>query len=173
MLKPTIKKLKNLRGKITGYRARYGVQQAEGETAKAAALNVETAVLNALMRLDRGTHIGVWRGHTYVIAPDGDGWRYWIDTFSRTDYWCMTNGTRDEVQDIAMRGLAQTTWTREVEDDVAFVEGLSYPVRRELVTYFNWQRAYAVARDKGETDESARAFADTVQRHSAPVQVPA
>lgn len=166
MLKPTIKKLKDLRGRIKGYRARYGVFSAEGETAKAAELNVETHVLQSLMRLDVGTLIGQWRGHTYVVAPDTSGWRYWTDVFSRVDYWVTVGtGSKEEAVHDALSHTAKTVWTREVID-TEFVEGLPVAIQKELIRYFNWQRAYAVAAEGGANDTQARLIADKVAQQT-------
>ncbi len=167
MLKPTIKKLKDLRGRIKGYRARYGVLTAEGETAKAAELNVETHVLQSLMRLDAGTLIGTWRGATYVVAPDTSGWRYWTSVFSRPDYWVtLGTGTKEDAIHDALSHTAKTIWHRHW-DDTIFVEGLPVKVQKELIWYFNWQRAYAVAVEQGHNDTQARAIADKVQQTGA------
>lgn len=160
-MKPTLSKLKNLRGRITGHVARFAGIRAEGVTPAEAVERCETFVRGALQRLDRGTLVGVWHGHAYVISPDTVGWRYWIDTHSRTDYSVSmpAAGTREEAQDAAMFGLAQGLWTPEVEDDVVFTEGLSIPMRKELLSWIAWQRRHAAAVAAGKSGNEAHAIA--------------
>ncbi len=162
MLKAKLAKLKNLRGKITGHRATIGVLRAEGETPKAAALNVETEVLKALLRLDRGTVIRVWRGHTFIVFPDTGGWRYWLDIFtpsgSTHNYSVQCPGDREDAEDAALFHLAQMIWTPEVNDD-EFLSELPTSVMQKLEAYFQWQRRYAAAKAEGKSDEDAHQIA--------------
>jgi hypothetical protein len=82
-MKPTVKKLKDIRGRrIVGYRAHIGAIATQGSTPQEAAEKCEAAVHAALARLERGTLVGSWRGHTYVVSPTSEGWRYWLDTSS-------------------------------------------------------------------------------------------
>ncbi len=163
MLKAKLAKLKNLRGKITGHRATIGVLRAEGETPKAAELNVETEVLKALLRLERGTVIRVWNAHTFVVFPDTGGWRYWLDIFtpsgSTHSYSVQCPGDREDAEDAALFHLAQMIWTPEIADDAAFMDGLPAGVVKKLTSYFEWQRKYAAAKAAGHSDEDAHQIA--------------
>lgn len=160
-MKPTLKKRKNVRGRIVGHGAMFAGIIGEGPTPKEAIESCEVRVRAALERLKRGTLVGTWRGHAYVISPTQEGWQYWIDTHSRTDYavGMPSDKNRDEAQDAAMFALAQGLWTLEVENDVTFVDGLSYPIRTELLSWIAWQRRYAAAKVTGKSDTEAHAIA--------------
>ena len=91
-MKPTVRKVKDIRGrKILGYVATlhtpdsYSDGRISGQqrtTPADAILSCEVEVECALDRLARGTVIGQWNGHTYVVSPSIDGWRTWCDEFS-------------------------------------------------------------------------------------------
>lgn len=163
-MKPTIRKHKDIRGRrIVGYTALFGPiesrRHADTDTERGqdqAVAECEQLVRDALERLDRGAHIGQWRGHTYVVSPDAHGWRLWCDVFSRTDYYTAQAGTRDEAIDSILSHLAANIWTVDVEDDTAFVDGLPYPVRTELIGRFKWYREMKRLMDNGYTDQEAR-----------------
>jgi hypothetical protein len=63
-MKPTVVKVKNVRGRIAAYKAKFGPIDASEETPNDALSACERRVFSALERLDRGTLIGEWRGHT-------------------------------------------------------------------------------------------------------------
>lgn len=167
MLKPTIKKLKDLRGRIKGYRAHLGPLNADAATSKEAVAALDLHLRATMKRLDEGTLIGTWRSTTYVVAPDTTGWRYWTSVFSRVDYWVTVGtGTKEDAVNDALSHTAKTIWHRHW-DDTIFVEGLPVKIQKELIWYFNWQRAYAVAVEQGHNDTQARAIADKVQQLGA------
>lgn len=151
-MKPTIRKQKSARGRVTGYAASYGpISTPECATPIEATAQCEKQVDQALARLERGTRVFTWRGHTCVVSPTTAGWQYWTDTFSATDYavQCGTE-SREDAENSAYHHLAQNVWTREVADDEAFVEGLPYSVRRQIRSWIAFQRAYAVAQAEGK-----------------------
>ncbi len=61
-MKPTITKLKDVRGRITGYRAALGPVERDGKTPAEASAACEAASLDALQRLDYVTDVHEWRG---------------------------------------------------------------------------------------------------------------
>lgn len=67
-MKPTVEKIKSVRGRITGYVASIGEVRADGKTPQEAIEACERATFSALARLDQGPLIGSWRGHTYVVT---------------------------------------------------------------------------------------------------------
>ena len=154
-MKPVMSKRKDSKGRITGHVATVGPIQGEGPTGRDAVTNNEILVGAALDRLDRGTLIGQYKGHTYVVSPTIHGWTYWLDTFSSTTYGCDAGTDKDGAKYQAISHLAKTVWTLD-DDDQAFVIGLPVTLQRELVEYFQWQRAYRKFRDMGQTDNQAR-----------------
>jgi hypothetical protein len=168
-MKPTIRKVKTVRGRLEGYKATFGpVESGTRKTPKEAALSCEHEALSALGRLDRGTRVLRWRGHTAVIMPTISGWSYWIDTASRSDIIQGTSSTdREGAENAALHHLAQNVWTPEVADDEAFLRaepsadecGLPYIVRDVLRPWFNFQRAYVALRKDGYSDVEAHRLA--------------
>ena len=154
-MKPVMNKCKDNRGRITGYVAVVGPIQGAGATVAEAKANSEQLLEAALDRLERGTLIGQYKGHTYVVSPTVHGWTYWLDTFSSTTYGCDAGTDKDGAKYQAISHLAKTVWTLD-DDDQAFVIGLPVHLQRELVQYFGWQRGYARYRAEGKTDTEAR-----------------
>ena len=153
-MKPTLSKVKNFRGRIIGHKASIGPISAGAKTPAEASASCEQATLAALSRLDRGTYVGQWRGRTYVCAPTTDGWRYWLDVFSRHDYFVdLGCDTLEDVQDSALHHLAQNVWEPSVTDDAAFVDGLPREVAEKIAQWIRFQRAYArIKAEGGKTD---------------------
>lgn len=170
-MKPTIGKYKNAKGKITAYHASIGPLQTQGDTPGEAADRCTVAVVDALRRLELGTTIGSWQGHMYVIAPSINGFSYWIDTFSRPDYFTDTNGSREFAADHALLHLAQTLWSCEVPDDRAYVASLPAGIQSELLGYFHWQREYRRLSTKGYNDTDTRAIIGGFKREADPVTI--
>lgn len=141
-MKPTVKKLKNVRGRIIGYTATIGPIEETATTGPDASVKCESAVSEALERLSRGTYIGSAWGRTYVVAPTPQGWAYWLDTFSRSDYFCAGAWpSRKDAIDAALYHSGQGAWSPEL-DDVAFLATADYHVRRRLARWIGFQRAY-------------------------------
>lgn len=165
-LKPSIGKTKNIRGRVTGFFARFASIRTEGATKQEAAEACEQEVRAALDRLEEGTKIETWRDHVFIVFPDIGGWRYWLDIFtpsgSSHPYSVQCPGDRFKARNAALFHLAQTIWHRHVNDTV-FVEGLPDAVKAELLPYFCWQRAYAEAADAGANDTQARLAADAAR----------
>jgi len=159
-LKPVITARKDRRARTTHYQADLGPVTVSELDRATAGERCEAEVRAALERLERGPQIGQWRGHTYVIAPDVAGWCYWTSAFSSSNVRNSQRGSREDVENAALRHLAQITWTHDVEDDTAYVEGLPFSIRAGLVSYFAWQRTYKAARDAGHDDEQARQLAE-------------
>ena len=158
-MKPTVSKVKNMRGRITGYEARIGEVTAEGSTPAEATERCERSVLATLMRLDCGAIVGGWRGHTYFVAPTLHGWEYWIDTFTRLDYSVRREGTREEVKNNALHHLAQNVWDHDVADDREFVAGLPGEIAKEILGWISFQRSYLALKAEGKTDEECHRLA--------------
>jgi hypothetical protein len=158
-MKPTVKKLKTLKGRIVGYDASIGEVTTEGPTPREAAANCERAVLQALARLDRRATIGSWRGHVYVIAPTIDGWSYWLDTFSPGYGVTIGKSDREDAEDGALSHLAQNVWTLDVSDDAAFVVGLPPKAKADITGWIRFQRSYAALKAEGKTDNEAHRLA--------------
>lgn len=164
-MKPTIRKVKTIRGRIDGYKATFGpIESGAHPTPKEAALACEHETLLALVRLDRGARVLRWRGHTAVVMPTVNGWTYWIDTASRPDTIQVSTGeTREDAENNALHHLAQNVWTLDVKDDEAFLSaepgteenGLPYGVRDLLRPWIHWQRDYARLRAEGLSDTEA------------------
>ena len=158
-MKASLGKVKNIRGRITCYTATIGEMRSTGATPKAAIDNCEREVLSALERLDRGTLVGRWRDHTYIVAPAIDGWGYWIDTFTRGDYRVSGNWTdRESATNNALHHLAQHLWTASA-DDAAFLADLPASVASELARWIRFQRDYAKLVAEGKTDVEAHRLA--------------
>jgi hypothetical protein len=166
-MKPTISKFKNVKGRIVGYRARFGPIDAQGATPNEAVEQCAKAVQDALERLERGASIGQWRGHTYVVSPDANGWRAWCDVYSRTDYYTGSGQTREDAEDGVLSHLAASLWTHDVVDDEAFVDGLPQSIKKELVDRFKWYREYKRLADKGYNDSDARAIIGGFKKEDA------
>jgi hypothetical protein len=156
-MKPTIEKVKNMRGRVTGYRAKLGEVVAEGKTAAEAFEACEKKVLLALERLDRGAIVRTWRGHSYTVAPTIVGWEYMLDTFTGY-YGVNVNGSREDAEDAALHHLAQQLWTTE-DDDETFVRILPSKVAREILRWCAWQRRFATLKAEGKTDNEAHQLA--------------
>jgi hypothetical protein len=157
-MKPTIGKWKDSKHRIVEYSGAIGPIKANGKTPNEASAACETAVLDALKRLELGTTIGQWSGHTWIVFPTIDGYNYWLDTFSGPHYSVSSPGSREHAIDKALFHLAQSVWTHAVPDDTAFVDGLPYGIRAELGAYFAWQREYRRLADRGYSDTDARAI---------------
>jgi hypothetical protein len=166
-MKPTIQKPKNIRGRITGYSARIGEVEAQGETLAEATEKCEREVSNALSRLDRGGLIATWQGHTYGVFPTINGWEYWLDTFSHIDYRQGHDGTREDVQDRALHHLAQNVWSLAVPIDDEFIVGLPKAVATEILAWCRWQRRFAALRDEGKTLEECHRLASSEELFAA------
>ena len=161
-MRASVQKCKNIRGRITGYRASIGPVEVTAPIEAQANAECEQSTLNALARLERGTHVIVWRGHTVVVAPTVDGWSYYLDTFSR-DYGIRFQSargpTREDAEDNALHHLAQCLWTLDVENDNEFLIGLPKSVQGELRGWIAFQRSYAALRATGASDVEAHAKA--------------
>lgn len=161
-MKPTITKLKDARGRITGYRATLGPigedGTCDGNTPAAAIELCETACLAALRRLDSGTECRTWCGHTYAIVPTSQGWAYWLDTLSggRTQ---GAYSTHEECNARALHHLAQHVWTHDCADDAAFTLELPPAVRGEIAQWIRFQRAYSRHAATGKSDTECHRLA--------------
>jgi len=62
-MKPTVRKVKNARGRVTGYTAAIGPVSADGITAVEATHRCDDAAAAALARLERGARVFTWRDH--------------------------------------------------------------------------------------------------------------
>jgi hypothetical protein len=157
-MKPTLTKRRDVRGRrIVAYVATIGPISATASTPAEAIDQCETAVQSALDRLSHGTTIGTFHGHTYVISPDADGYRYWTDTFSSLEYSCNVAVDRHAAREAALYHLAQTVWTHDI-DDHAFVADLPDRLQRDLLSYFQWQRDYRAFKAQGYDDTQIRAL---------------
>jgi hypothetical protein len=163
MLKPTIEKLKDARRRIIGYTAFLKTSTvtfppfAEGKpTPKEAEEDWNNKTIAALERLDRGTIIRQFLGHTFIITPTSTGWDYWIDTF-RTSYSVQTSSTREKCEDSCLTHIAQMMWNPDSEEkDEDYVKALPESLRGEVLYWINWQREMKRLRAAGFSDNDAR-----------------
>lgn len=165
-MKPTITKVKNLRGRITGYRAAIGPVEREGKTAKEAAQACEQAALEALGRLDNGSEIKRWRDRVYIVIPTTEGWKYWMDGFC-SDYFVGPYQRHEDANGAALHHLAQNLWDHD-QDDATFGEGLPPKVRADVEQWIRFQRAYKLHKAAGRTDNECHRLAceDSYRRAS-------
>lgn len=140
---------------IVGYCASIGPIDGHGKTPAEAKEACAIGVSGALARLERGALIGRWHGHLYAVSPTTNGWSYWIDTFSSTDYSVEINGDRERAIDAALTHLGQHAWNLTIEDDAAFFRDLPRDVTSELLRWAAWQRRYSTAKVNGLTDHEA------------------
>jgi hypothetical protein len=154
-------KVKNMHGRITGYRATIGPVTADGATARLADEACVSATRDALDRLAAGSVIRRWRGHVYVVSPGINAWEYWCDTFSADNYRVSMRSTASPSDTVcaALFHLAQNVWAPDVTDDAAFIVDLPTKIHAELLSWFGWQRRYKAARDAGYDDSAARQMA--------------
>ena len=156
-MKPSVGKLKNSRGRIVGYVASIGPVQTESYamTPTEASTACERETLAALERLDRGTRVFQWQGHTVVVAPTVHGWSYWFDTLSRTDLANHVGApTREDAENAALHHLAQHVW-EPVFDDADFLATLPPSVARDISRWIHFQREYTRIRAEGKSDVEA------------------
>jgi len=160
-MKPTITKLKNARGRITGYRAAIGPIEADGKTPAEATEACERATLDTLSRLERCRSVRAltWQGRTFVVAPTLDGWSYWLDTFSQGYSNMLPPSSFEDASDRAMHHLAQHVWNHDVEDDAAFVASLPSGIRSDLTGWIRFQRAYKIREAEGRNDNETHRLA--------------
>lgn len=153
---PTIKKLKDSRGRTIGYSARIGdLQEVEGKTAtetKAACL----AMLDAYLRdHQRGPLTLRLFDRAMYLEPC----RYTAGFIYRLEGSDCVHGpydTRETAKDRAAFHCAQNAWSLDT-DDAAFFAAIPPQVAKELAPWVRWQRAYAAARATGLNDHEARA----------------
>jgi hypothetical protein len=159
-MKPETKKLKNARGRITGYRATLGdgLIVCDAPTPAEAVADCERFCVDALQRLARGTTVRRWRGHVFVVMPTLGGYAYWLDTFPDTYTVSRGRETHEEAYGAALHHLAQNLWEHD-EDDAAFVADLPPRVRTDVEHWIRFQRAYKVERDRGRSDVDAHRLA--------------
>jgi hypothetical protein len=156
-MKPTVTKQKDIRGRIRSHVATFGpITYSSAVSAADAIAGCERETVDALERLDRGSIIRQWNGHTYIVSPDANGWRMWCDAFSTPDYFIGTNGTRERAEDDILTHLAAVVWSYDVADDRAYVATLPERLRAELLQRFAWYRAMKTFTSQGYTDDQAR-----------------
>ena len=156
-MKPNVHKVKNVQGRMTGYKASVGaVNGGQHETPSLAVDACDKEILAALYRLDRGTRIFAWRGHTIVVSPTVNGWDYWIDTSTQGHgVASVPCGDREAAEDYALHHLAQGLWTHDVANDETLLEGLPPSVQAELRPWIRFQRRYRDLRSQGLSDTDA------------------
>lgn len=159
-MKPKVAKVKNARGRITGYRASLCGLSAEGATKQEALAALDVHLRDTVARFAVGTTIGQWAGHTYVVSPSVDGYQTWVDVYSRTDYSVASCGPRGTAIISALRSIAQQIWTHDTDDEALYASLPDVDGRAELIdelrSYLSWQRNYKRYRDVGYDDQMAR-----------------
>lgn len=155
-----IVKIKNLKGRITGYRARRGQVTGDGELPKIAQAHLEQNIDAALDRLTMGTQILTWRDHRVLVIPTIYDWSYWIDAFE-TRYTVSGMQTMEDARTSAFYHLAQNLWNHDCQDDDAFCADIpiSEPKQKEILSWIKWQRSYRAYREQGMSDTQAHAAA--------------
>jgi hypothetical protein len=158
-MKPSLSTLKNARGRIVAHAASLGPIRVQGATAKEASDACEKACADALVRLDRGTYLGTWRGHAFIVFPDAYGWSYWLDTFTGGySVSCLAIAGREATIDNAIGHLAQVLWSHDT-DDAEFVASLPPSLRNETQGWIVFQRAYARFRAEGHSETECHRLA--------------
>ncbi len=155
-MKPKVYKHKDARGRIVGYGAELGAIVGKGATPALAVAECDQLTIAAIKRLDRGTAIGKWREHTYVVSPHVNGWEYWIDTFSQLGY--SVSGSwdqREDCVDAALHHLAQNLWSRDT-DDTAMIASLPVGPAKDMKGWIAWQRQMIAFEGQGYTQDQAR-----------------
>ncbi len=158
MLKPAIRKIRDIRGKrIIGYEASLGPMCSDRHSASPALAtqDLEDRLLNTLKRVDRGASVRTWNGHVFVIVPTLHGYAYWLDTFGRLSF---NDGGPDEEKAIAsaFHHLTQSVWTADV-DDYTFLQSIpDRSVRSELASWIAFQRCFIRVRNAGELTENGQ-----------------
>lgn len=155
-IKPIVTKIKNVRGRITGYRASVESIEAEAPTEKEAIDACERAVIAARLRLDHGgTHGETW-GHHWSVWPTVSGWAYALDTFQdRYQIDRPANETREAACDAAIVHLGQNVWEHTVNDDT-FLSFAPASARSALAQWIAFQRAYIAAPSTATPTEKHR-----------------
>jgi hypothetical protein len=157
-MKPTLHKVQTRTGRRIHcyYATGHGIE-AEGKTPREARLAWDLAAMGALGRLERGTFIGQFRGHTFVVFPTLYGWSYWLDTFTHGYTGHGAGQTQEDAQDHALHHLAQNLWDVSCDDDAAFCASIPVEsVRDKIASWVRWQRGYEAGRLLGLTDEACR-----------------
>lgn len=153
------RKLKNARGRITGYEAGFGPIVAQGATPQEAQENCERAVRSALDRLERGADVARWRDRVWAVFPTVEGWSYWIETgCDGRGQPARVGATREDATDQALHHLAQNLWEHSA-DDATFTQGLPSAVAAQLSDWIGFQRLYVAHRSNGKTDVEAHRLA--------------
>lgn len=169
-----ILKHKNLRGRITGYSAKLGALETSIQpTASAAKLRLETELIDALKRLDRGEHIFTQHGVTVVISPTLTGFRYAIVNDPKTGSMNgvhTQNSNRDEVESAARVQAAYTAWSADCSDDYWFIDRVNIPrisdqERENILSWIVFQRHHLEFKRQG-VDHQCWHGCETVNDHS-------
>jgi hypothetical protein len=159
MTEMTVTKLKNARGRIVGYRARFEELEAEGATPQTAREACQAMLVAYLRDHQRGSLIARLFERTLWIEPCryAPGFTYRLEG---SDCVHGPYETREAAEDRAVFHCAQNAWTLEVDDDAAFLASIPLErVRRDLAPWVAWQRRYAAARAAGLDDAAARLVA--------------
>ena len=137
-------------GTIAGIGPIMGELAQDKATAKASA---ETAVLDALARLDQGGRTFEWNGIHLTIFPSLYGWSYVFDGM-----YCQNeaHGTREDAYRHALHHAAQNAWTVDTDDVVFLASVNSITVRDEMKGWITWQRNYRRLVAEGKSDAVAR-----------------
>jgi hypothetical protein len=158
-MKPDVRKLKNARGRITGYEASFGPVRAEGATPEQARDLCAVAVHAALERLERGANVSRWRDHVWAVYPTEQGWHYWIETgCDGRGHPARQGATREDAEHQALHHLAQNLWG-EASDDATYTQGLPPAVASEIESWIAFQRLYVRHRSNGKSDVEAHRLA--------------
>lgn len=145
--------------KIVGHRAMFAAFSRNANTPAEAIDRLATAIETASLRLEQGAYIGRWREHTILVSPTLDGWQVWNSTQSQTYAGTFVpERRRVDVVRSAYADLAKGLWTADLDDAtyIASVPELDDTGRRELQTYFQWQRDYRAFAAQGYDDTQIR-----------------
>lgn len=151
-MKPTIRKIKDIRGrKVLGYEASLGsIVSARCDSAARAIEDCEYLTGKAIERLAAGPTIGRWRNHTIVVYPTIIGWAYWIDTFSNGYGTDCGRDDKIAAYNSAVYHLAQVDWSADVDDYELIQAVPDVRLRAELAGWIGFQRSYIEIKAAGQ-----------------------
>jgi hypothetical protein len=149
-----------------GFTARLGPLTANGSTKREAEINLLDRVRAALLHVERGPRYGTFRGVSYAIAPNIDEtWSVWRTGY-RPDYTVSGSSSEHTALRDVYLDILQQQWTKDVEDDIAYVDSEvpTLPIelsqfkqaRGEFLSWTRWQRGYTQLRAEGLDDNAAR-----------------
>lgn len=184
-MKPVIQTLKNMKRRITGYRASFGPVSVDVKSSlpypkQVAAEALEKALRETLARVEQGAVVVQWtppipgaQQETIVVWPAIEGWGGWCSVFSSGSYSEFSGGARESLVTSLVQHVMQQAWTVDIDDEALIASVPTWSgqapttrttLQKELRSYFHWQREYRRLRAKGFDDKTARNILGGVQK---------